>query len=53
MVAAVDHRDVDGLAAEESEREQPAEAASDDDDAMAVGALRRLMAPLQTPGWSA
>ena len=37
VVAAVDHRDVDGLAAEESECEQPAEAASDDDDCDGAG----------------
>ena len=32
VVAAVDQRDVDRLAAEEAGREEPAEAAADDDD---------------------
>ena len=38
MVAAVDQRDVDGPVAEEPECEQAAEAAADDDDAMACRA---------------
>ena len=60
VVAAVDQRDVDGQVAEEPGGGQPAEATSDDDDAVAWRLVRRDVPPrrsdlgaLTAPGWSA